>query len=559
MSDMKNFEDFLHDGLNNHSSDVPSHIWDNIVAARNKRKPGGFWLGFLNNRNMLLLTGLLLAGGAGIAIFNTPIGSTNKISSSINNNNASKNITLTTNNKSLNTVNTNTPSSTTNKSLNRSFNNKRSSDQINYSTASVAETNNSRSNDLSSNNTNTTASNDNALNTTATNDKALKSTTVSTSNYKHDNTVNRKTKRYFIAGIENIDIVQANNTVDVQPNRLATTTDNYTSLTASSKTAKRTFHHHTADGSTKGYMDATGNNAITDNDLIEGSDDLNTADNNQSNLFVQGYLSNRLQDSAQKIAIPAIEANTLAKLNLPECPTVEKNTAGNKQYVEAYIGPDYGIRTLTDSSKSNSAYLQQRKQSTSFSSAFSAGLRYTKVLRSGISFAAGLNYSQINEKFTVAENNISVVERTVDNRGNVISTDTITGTQYKTSHNHYHSIDVPVLFGYEMGNDKIHVNINAGPVMNIYSWQHGQVLSQDSIPESISSGKSSSLAYQYKTNIGLGITGGVSVYYKLNDQLHVFAEPYFRYNFGSMNNSESPIQQKYTTIGMHIGLRLDLK
>ncbi len=564
MSDMKNFDDFINAQLSKHSSEVPSRIWDNIVAERNKRKPSPFWLGFLTNRNMFLLAGLLLAGGAGIGILNAPptnMGNTATISSGINNSNTI------TNKSSANTNTTNKLSSV----YSNNYSNSDISSSNNNSNRSSSLLNDERSNTVESN---TTGSDKNRL-YHATNN-SLENISVDARS-KSDNISKRKAKRYFIAGVENMDVVPANS-IEVRSNNndlaansakrdynnttsISSNNDNYNDVAFSPIATKRITHHHNASGSAKSFVSKTDNDAITDNDPIETSDDLSsTNNNNKIHFFPQGYLSNRLKDSAQKIAMPEIEmADIVTKLNLPECPTVEKDIAGNKQYIEAYISPDYGIRTLTDTSKShNSAYLQQRKQSTGFSTAFSAGFKYTKVLKSGISLAAGLNYSQINEKFTVAEN-IFLIETHYDNRGNVTGTDTISGKQYKTTHNHYHSVDVPLLLGYEMGNDRIHINVNAGPIMNIYSWQHGQVLSQDSIPESISSGKSSSLADQYKTNIGLGITGGVSVFYKLNDQLHIFAEPYFRYNFGSMNNSESPIQQKYTTVGLHLGLRLDIK
>lgn len=576
MSDMKNFDDFLNAGLSKHSSEVPPRIWDNIVAERNKRKPSPFWLGFLTNRNMFLLAGLLLAGGTGIAILSTPtnMGSTAKISSSINSSN-----TTSTNKSSPNTSIISKLSAANN---NNSVNNRSSDNTSNRSFSQVASSSSSLSSTRSNNVASNTTSPDKNRSYHTTNNNSLKNISVDTDS-KNDNISNRKAKRYFIAGVQNMDVVPANS-IDVQSNNnglavnnakrnysssnISNTSNNnynnndsYNDVASSPLTTKHAHHRHIASGYTKSSVHETDNDVITDNDPIETANDLSsTNNNNKINFFPQGYLSNRLKDSAQKIAMPEIEmADIVTKLNLPECPTVEKDIAGNKQYIEAYISPDYGIRTLTDTSKSNnSAYLQQRKQSTGFSTAFSAGFRYTKVLKSGISLAAGLNYSQINEKFTVAEN-IFLIETHYDNRGNVTGTDTVSGKQFKTTHNHYHSVDVPLLLGYEMGNDRIHININAGPVMNVYSWQHGQVLSQDSIPESISSGKSSSLADQYKTNIGLGITGGVSVFYKLNDQLHIFAEPYFRYNFSSMNNNESPIQEKYTTVGLHVGLRLDIK
>ncbi|MBI3883510.1 MAG: hypothetical protein HY305_04650, partial [Sphingobacteriales bacterium] len=84
----------------------------------------------------------------------------------------------------------------------------------------------------------------------------------------------------------------------------------------------------------------------------------------------------------------------------PDCPTVEKEVSKSIEYLEVYVGPDYAIKTLTDMSSINTSYLQKRKASTTFTSAYSAGLRYTKVFKSGISLRGGLNYSQVNEKFT---------------------------------------------------------------------------------------------------------------------------------------------------------------
>jgi hypothetical protein len=531
MSDMSKFDEFLNNGLNKHSTEVPSRIWENIVAERNKRKPTGFWLGFLNNKNMLLLTGLLLAGGIGITILSTPT-----------NNRDSKNITsgLYANSSTVNKTNTSSITSGDNKF----FNNNKASNQVDYRTASTNKAVPSQSaNNGSLQNTSRTATIDN---------------TTSATDATNANIVSHEPKRHFIAGIENIGIIKAN-AINIQSENSnnKNQSDNSSSIiTGSSLTAKHTAHHHytkpgvTTANATNG-VDVTGDNTSS----IDGADNLYTVNNkdNKSYFSKQQFLTNRLQDSAQKIgsAEMIVPKDIAAKLNLPECPTVEKDIAGNKQYIEAYISPDYGIRSLSDSS--SSAYLNQRKQSTSFHSAFSIGARYTKVFKSGISIGAGLNYSQINEKLTYGTR---IEQRPLDNNNNV-RTDTI--TVYNTSINRYHSVDIPVLFGYELGNDKIHININAGPVANLYSWQHGSVLGADSLPQSISSGKSSSLAYQYKTNIGLGVTGGVSIFYKLNDQLHVYAEPYFRYNFGDMTTNKAPIQQKYTTVGLHLGIRIDLK
>ena len=241
---------------------------------------------------------------------------------------------------------------------------------------------------------------------------------------------------------------------------------------------------------------------------------------------------------------------------LPDCPTIENDAAGNKRYFEFYAGPDYAFRSLQDTG--NSAYLQQRKESTAFKSGFSAGIRYTKVFNNSMSVRGGINYSQINEKFTFNQGNIVQVTYIINANGDTIGSYTTTGTRHKTTINRYRSIDIPLVLGYEIGNGKLHANINAGAIVNIYSWQKGDVLDTSGNPVSITTGKGAS-PYQFKTNAGIGFIGAVSVYYKLNDKLHIMAEPYFRYNFSPMNKESITLKQKYHTAGLRLGIRLDLK
>ena len=274
-----------------------------------------------------------------------------------------------------------------------------------------------------------------------------------------------------------------------------------------------------------------------------------------------GTLLGRLSFNAEKISAKRkSEKQYLLHFNaiifLPGCPAVEKDAAGNKKYFEFYAGPDYAIRSLHDTG--NSAYLQKRKESTSFKSAFSAGVRYTKVFNNSMSVRGGVNYSQINEKFTFNQGNVVQVTYIINNNGDTIGSYTTTGARYKSTMNRYRSIDIPLVVGYEVGNGKLHANINAGPIINIYSWQKGDVLDANGNPVSITTGKASS-PYQFRTNAGIGFIGAVSVYYKLNDRLHIVAEPYFRYNLSQMNKESITLKQKYQTAGLRLGIRLDLK
>jgi hypothetical protein len=275
----------------------------------------------------------------------------------------------------------------------------------------------------------------------------------------------------------------------------------------------------------------------------------------------QGTLLGRLTYNAEKISAKR-RSGKEGQLTFdpviyfPDCPSIEKDASGNKRYFEFYGGPDYGIRSLHDTA--NSSYLQKRKESTKFKSGFSAGVRYTRVFNNSMSVRGGVNFSQINEKFTFSQGNIVQVIYIINTNGDTIGSYTTTGTRYKTTINRYRSIDIPIVVGYELGNGKLHANINAGPIINIYSWQSGDVLDPSGNPVSITTGKSSS-PYQFKTNAGVGFIGAASIYYKLNDRWHLMAEPYFRYNLTPMNKENSTLKQKYQTAGLRLGIRLDLK
>jgi hypothetical protein len=278
------------------------------------------------------------------------------------------------------------------------------------------------------------------------------------------------------------------------------------------------------------------------------------------NIPVQGTLLSRLIYGAQLITATKKQTEELKTRSpfgfLPGCPAFEKDAAGNKKYFEFYAGPDFAIRSLSDTG--NSAYLQKRKESSKVSFAYSAGVRYTKVFNNSMSLSTGINYSQINEKFTFVQGNLVQVTYIINANGDTTGSYITRGTRYKTTHNKYRSIDIPLLVGYEMGNGRLHANIHAGVVMNVYSWQKGEVLDTTYQPVTITTGKGSS-PYQFKTNAGLGFMGGASVFYKLNDNLHVMAEPYFRYNFAPMNTDNLTLKQKYSTVGLRLGVRVDLR
>ncbi len=505
MTNMK-FDDFVKKRFSDYSPDVPAHIWDTIADKRKKRRAGGFWF---NRRNLLLLIVLIGAGGTAWWLSNKPPSPEGEL-----------------------------------------FADSREIKESVTSAKSKTET----------------AQNPSVNNSP--NDNSAIKNTISDNNITAENiTTNKPT----IKQSDNKNLIDSkiNSIPHTAQQALPGTSTVYSPLPylppASPVAAKRKKSARSVNRPKLNNEDAQ----------IESSneDGYDVASNKGiPALTGAGTLMGKLMYAAEKLkisknkTIPGFTAEFHEAL-FPKCPRIDA-PSGNEQYVDLYAGPDIAIPSFTDTG--NSAYLQKRKESTKFSSAYSAGFRYTRVFNNSVSLRTGINYSQINEKFNFEKGGIIQYVYTIDQAtGDTIGSYSITGTRYKTTFNRYRTIDVPLQIGYEMGNGRLHANLSAGAMINLYSWQRGDVLDTSLAPVNITSGKSSS-PYGFKTNIGVGFIAGASFYYKLStntdaenakliDRMHLLFEPYFRYSFRPMSKENFTLTQKYSTAGFRLGIRIDIK
>ncbi|UAY52264.1 hypothetical protein [Ferruginibacter albus] len=499
MSNADNFDEHIRSEFSDFNPQVPRHIWDNIVAERERRKPAGFWFNLFNNKAGMW-AGLIAAGVVGILLL-------------------AKN-----NNTSI-------------------------TDELNEQKTITTQPINNNAGLKDNNATNAVVGVKEKTNTTITASKDLVAAE------KNPSFKRSRSNTLVHSGNSEYNINKANN----NSNAIAKANkDNNITEGLPSQQNTLSFYKRSK-GKFSSFKSRT--NSVINNGSEEDVNDIAEDNISTSTTFNFLALSQYSPSTVEKNSLVMNDNLSLKKkptpdINLPECPTIEKDAAGNKRYFEVYLGPDYGVRTLSDTA--NSVYLQKREETSRFTYGYSAGVRYTKVFSNGMSVRAALNYSQINEKFTFIQGNIVQVTYTIDpNTGDTTGSYTVTGSRYKTTYNAYRSIDIPLTIGYELGNGKIHANINAGIVANIYSWQRGDILDTNFKPVDITTGKGSTF-YQFKTNVGLGVTGGASIYYKINEQLHFLAEPYVRYNFQPMGTNNLSLQQKYTTIGLRLGLRFDI-
>lgn len=228
-------------------------------------------------------------------------------------------------------------------------------------------------------------------------------------------------------------------------------------------------------------------------------------------------------------------------------------------YLDALVSPDLTFRQLQPRDPEFEEYVNTREETESNLYAFSGALRLSLVSDKGLALRTGLNYSQINERFSYINGSEEIIEtiNNYDQAGNIISTDTIVriGTRRKVTQNHYRMLDIPFLLGYELTANKLKVSVNGGAYLNLLFRQKGDFLSpQDLQPVRFDSGDPD--AYPaFKQQAGLGWYGSVGFAYQAGHNLQLVVEPHIKVYPKSVTRDQYGVQQRYMTTGLFIGLR----
>ena len=189
------------------------------------------------------------------------------------------------------------------------------------------------------------------------------------------------------------------------------------------------------------------------------------------------------------------------------CPDPSKKFTKSKGwYLEALGSPDYPI---VHSSLDGNSIRELPLLS------YTIGIRVTKIFESGFLMTAGLQYSWINLR----------------NKYDSLPLP-----------HQFRNLDIPLLIGYEKGNDLFKVGIRGGVIFNIHSWP----------------GSSDPYISEYlKSNTGISSYIGLELIRQVNDRISIFAEPYYRHQFSNM--FKTPFVEKIDVAGIFLGLRLTLK
>ena len=230
--------------------------------------------------------------------------------------------------------------------------------------------------------------------------------------------------------------------------------------------------------------------------------------------------------------------------------------------IEAYTGPSYSLKSLSSRAQENvDDYIVGRDSTESAQISWNAGLRFGYEHYSGVTAKVGIHYTLVNELFKLETRTSGVlIDTTFDNMGNIISIDTsfVDGVRTKQTQNRYHSVDIPLLIGYRVDNGDWDFGIEAGPLFNIVHKAKGDMIDAAGEPFSFSDTSDPSYQEVFKDRLGVSIYAGLYASKRIGTNMWAFVEPHIQYRLKSVTVDSYPIEQKQTSIGLSLGIRLKL-
>lgn len=234
---------------------------------------------------------------------------------------------------------------------------------------------------------------------------------------------------------------------------------------------------------------------------------------------------------------------------------------GLRFHLELLVSPDLASRQIhaRNEDPETAAYAQLRDQSEQPHYQFSAGARISATTNFGLAMRAGINYSQLNERFrylTQTEERFTIIN-ILGPGGTVIGVDTVYETirREHVVHNSYRSIDIPILLGYEFPFRRWTVSVNGGAYINLLFRQRGSFFvpgSADPVSFSVAEAENTEV---FRNSLGVGWYAGAGLAYKIRHNLQIIAEPHLRAFPRSFTADGFDVSQRYTQGGLSLGVR----
>ena len=205
-----------------------------------------------------------------------------------------------------------------------------------------------------------------------------------------------------------------------------------------------------------------------------------------------------------------MKENLLAQKGNKDEPKTQKTS---NWFLEIYGSPDIPFF------ERNSGNLFYYRPVTSRRNAYTVGVRAGRYFGKHFFLKTGLQFSGVTESFSDSSYFID----------------------------HYASLDIPLLLGYDLKTPFIKTTISTGIVYNIYTWYQGM--------DMINGIYIGNITELYKHNAGASFFIGLNLSKAISKKLEIMAEPYYRYRFSYMTKPETFFRQKINIAGVDVGLR----
>ena len=242
-----------------------------------------------------------------------------------------------------------------------------------------------------------------------------------------------------------------------------------------------------------------------------------------------------------------------------DCPSFVTDRTG--VYLDFYVSHELPFSSLTAKNQELNSYQELRSSSEGPTYSFSAGARLTLMLPNGLGLKTGLNYSQVNEKFSYVDPESDLVKEviTITTVGGIEVRDTniiiIPGIRDVVSTNKYRSFDIPLLLSYEWDvRERTYMTVNGGIYLNLLFKESGKILDPSGEVIGLKDTSGDQLAI-FKNNIGLSLFGSVGLHYRWNSNIDFILEPNVRMLVKSATVEGYSLEHKWITGGLITGMR----
>lgn len=210
--------------------------------------------------------------------------------------------------------------------------------------------------------------------------------------------------------------------------------------------------------------------------------------------------------------------------------------------VSGYLSPGVIFKTIRPKTVESNGLFTLRSESEQTLETMGGGLSFRTRYQSGFWLSTGIDFTQINERFTYFNQTTNFV---YSDSSLTIQTRTVE----KEIHNHLRLVSIPLRIGYDLEFQSWTVAVGAGVHFNLTLNSEGTVMGRNT--EFVQLGTAEGAIF--KTRVGLAYSFSLGVERKLNDHWAVTLTPELLYYPGSFTRDTYSLEQNYRLLKFNAG------